>query len=211
MPRTEKRAEKRIKSRSGRRDRNATMQALRDAAMAVFAKRGYDAATTKEIATQAAVNEALIQRYFGGKAGLLRSILSTSENTNCGVQSTACAAVDLPSLLAGFFDQTCQQAVDNQAFMRVVVSRAIIDGKIGATLYEQVFDVFQKSVIEQLNAMRAQGKLAADIAVAPLAYGLTILAFSLGFFGRLVYRTDERELQSVIREITTVLSRGMAP
>ena len=43
--------------------------------MKVFATRGYDAATTREVAMTAGVSEQLIQRYFGGKAGLLLAIM----------------------------------------------------------------------------------------------------------------------------------------
>jgi AcrR family transcriptional regulator len=57
------------------RDRAATTASLRQAAMQVFAARGYDAATTREVAAAAGVSEQLIQRYFGGKSGLLLSIM----------------------------------------------------------------------------------------------------------------------------------------
>src|SRR3546814_6908183 len=62
-----------------RRDKAATKQALLAAAGEVFAERGYDAATTREVAQQAGVNEKLIQRYFGGKEGDRKSThLNTS-------------------------------------------------------------------------------------------------------------------------------------
>ena len=58
-----------------RRDKEATKAALLAAGVQVFAERGYDAATTREVAQAAGVNEQLIQRYFGGKAGLLLAII----------------------------------------------------------------------------------------------------------------------------------------
>jgi AcrR family transcriptional regulator len=62
-----------------------TKQALLEAAMQVFAARGFDAATTREVAAKAGANEQLIQRYFGGKAGLLLAILERfgSEEQRC--------------------------------------------------------------------------------------------------------------------------------
>jgi AcrR family transcriptional regulator len=54
-----------------KRDRVATSERLKKAAVAVFAAHGYDAATTRAVAETAGVSEQLIQRYFGGKAGLL--------------------------------------------------------------------------------------------------------------------------------------------
>lgn len=50
------------------------------AGIQVFAKKGYDAATTKDIAKTAGANEALIMRYFGGKKGLLEAILTRTDD-----------------------------------------------------------------------------------------------------------------------------------
>lgn len=50
--------------------------ALLTAAKKLFAERGYDGATVKEIADQAGVNVALISYCFGGKEGLFRACLA---------------------------------------------------------------------------------------------------------------------------------------
>jgi len=46
---------------------------LLDSARNLFATRGYAGASTREIAEQAGVREALIFRHFGNKAGLFRA------------------------------------------------------------------------------------------------------------------------------------------
>src|SRR5260221_5104477 len=51
-------------------DAQASREALLGAARALFDERGYDRATTREIGERAAVDPALIARYFGGKEGL---------------------------------------------------------------------------------------------------------------------------------------------
>jgi AcrR family transcriptional regulator len=45
------------------------------AARRLFARRGYDATTTREIAAEAGVSDALIYRHFRGKEALLRAIV----------------------------------------------------------------------------------------------------------------------------------------
>jgi AcrR family transcriptional regulator len=50
-----------------RRDAAATRRALLDAATELFAERGYDRTTVRDIATRAGVNQALLFRYFGSK------------------------------------------------------------------------------------------------------------------------------------------------
>jgi AcrR family transcriptional regulator len=53
-----------------RRDATRTREALVEAAVALFADRGFDGATTREIGERAGVDPALIARYFGSKAAL---------------------------------------------------------------------------------------------------------------------------------------------
>jgi AcrR family transcriptional regulator len=57
----------------GRREANkqATSAALRQAAVRLFAERGYEATTVKDIARQAGVTERTLYRYFDGKEGLV--------------------------------------------------------------------------------------------------------------------------------------------
>ena len=53
-----------------RRGAKATSEAIVQAAAELFSARGYDGASTRDIAEKAGVNVALINRYFGSKAGL---------------------------------------------------------------------------------------------------------------------------------------------
>jgi AcrR family transcriptional regulator len=49
------------------RDSEATREAILTAAVAAFAERGYDGASTREIARAAGIDTRLITRYFGSK------------------------------------------------------------------------------------------------------------------------------------------------
>lgn len=53
-----------------KRDAEATAARILAAAQAVFQDKGYERATTREIAERAGINLALISRYFGSKRGL---------------------------------------------------------------------------------------------------------------------------------------------
>ncbi len=59
-----------------RRDAAATRRLLLDAARRRFAAEGYTAATVRDIATDAGVNVALINRYFTSKEGLFEACLA---------------------------------------------------------------------------------------------------------------------------------------
>ena len=63
-----------------RHDAEASRQALVRAAHELFESRGYDASTVREIGELAAVDPALIARYFGGKEGLYLATLEEKES-----------------------------------------------------------------------------------------------------------------------------------
>ncbi|WP_051950668.1 TetR/AcrR family transcriptional regulator [Actinacidiphila yeochonensis] len=58
-----------------RRDSARSRALLLEAAASLFAERGYDRSTTREIGERAGVDPALIARYFGGKAQLYLAAL----------------------------------------------------------------------------------------------------------------------------------------
>ena len=61
--------------RPRRRDAEATRKAILEAAKIHFARSGYDGAYLRDIAVDAGVDAALINRYFGGKEGLFAELL----------------------------------------------------------------------------------------------------------------------------------------
>lgn len=59
-----------------RRDSAASKEALLDAARDLFAERGYDRTTVRDIARRADVNQALLFRYFGSKEALFAAVVA---------------------------------------------------------------------------------------------------------------------------------------
>jgi AcrR family transcriptional regulator len=60
------------------RDAAATQKAILAAARAHFARLGYDGALLRDIAADAGVDAALINRYFGGKDGLFEAVIENA-------------------------------------------------------------------------------------------------------------------------------------
>jgi len=63
-------------------DHAEAKQRLFDAAVSLFARKGYAAVGVREIATAAGVNLSMVSYYYGGKAGLLAAIVNEA-NTRC--------------------------------------------------------------------------------------------------------------------------------
>jgi AcrR family transcriptional regulator len=64
---------------SRRRDAGATRQALLDAARELFDAHGFRGTTVRAIGERAGVDQALIARYFGGKAELYQAVLDEDQ------------------------------------------------------------------------------------------------------------------------------------
>lgn len=65
-----------------RRDAEATRAAILAAAKNHFARSGYEGAYLRDIAVEAGVDAALINRYFGGKEGLFAEVLRRAIRTD---------------------------------------------------------------------------------------------------------------------------------
>ncbi|GAA2335897.1 TetR/AcrR family transcriptional regulator [Streptomyces cuspidosporus] len=63
-------------SEGRRRDAQGTRLRLLEAASALFAERGYERATVRDIADRAGVNQALLFRYFGSKRALFGEVVA---------------------------------------------------------------------------------------------------------------------------------------
>src|SRR3981189_566493 len=59
-----------------KRDAAATREALLAAAGKLFAERGFDRTTVRDIAKLAGVNQALLFRYFGSKEGVFEEVMA---------------------------------------------------------------------------------------------------------------------------------------
>jgi len=199
-----------------RGDKAATKRALLAAAVAVFAERGFDGATTKEVAARAGVNEGLIQRYFaegdvGGKAGLLQAVVGGI----CEERLTACRLAPpadcLKTEIAVFLKHELAQAEINRDFLRVLLSRALVDASLAQTLKAHYKDSRIPRLVERLQPFQADGRLDPATDLETLAATITTFAFGLGFMQQVVLAEDPRYLEGVIDTIAATVVRGTSP
>jgi len=191
-----------------RRDKEATKKSLIAAAVEVFARSGFDGATTKEVAARAGVNEGLIQRYFGGKAGLLQAIVGNM----CGERLTACKAAppseSLKAEIATVLRHEILQADANRDFLRVFISRALVDPDLAASLKAHYKDSRMPHLVHRLRHFQADGTLDPAVDLDQLAAAITTFAFGLGFMQQVVLSEDPKYLEGIIENIAATLVRG---
>lgn len=200
-------------ARARRRDKEATKGALLEAAVQVFAERGFDGATTKEVAARAGVNEGLIQRYFagegiGGKAGLLHAILGGL----CGARLTNCRAAPpagcLKTELTTFLEHEVEQAKSNRDLLRVMLSRALVDPAMARSMKQHYQDSRIPFLIERLRPYQGNGQIDAGVDLATLAETVAVFAFGLGFMQQLVFAEDPARLQALLASTAETIMRG---
>lgn len=196
-----------------RRDKEATKRALLAAAVEVFAQRGFDGATTKEVAARAGVNEGLIQRYFakgtvGGKAGLLQAIVGNM----CGERLSACRMAppsnDLKTEIATVLRHEIMQAQENRNFMRVLLSRALVDADLAATLKAHYKDSRMPQLVQRLTHFLKDGRIDPAVDLETLAATITTFSFGLGFMQQVVLAEDPTYLEGVIDNIAETVAKG---
>jgi AcrR family transcriptional regulator len=195
----------------GKRDKEFRRRCLIDAATAVFAERGYDCATTREIAERAGCAEGLIHRYFNGKRGLLLAIL---EARGGQVQEDFIAALPDRSTVDEELKQLLLWHLDNmwerRDFMRVAVSQAAIDSEVGRTINEGTHNERVRLIQEKLRRHQKAGHVRPGVDVEAIAQAITGLGFALGFSFQVSLGQDRRLARRIAIEAAAEISRGIS-
>jgi AcrR family transcriptional regulator len=194
-----------------RRDREATKEALMAAAVEVFAEHGYDAATTRAVARAAGVNEQLIQRYFGGKAGLLLAIIQ-----RFGEQERGCCALPPPCTsveeeIRGFLEFQLEHVAAVGNVFKVALYRSLCDPEVACAIGRQFAETRVALLRRRLEALRERGLIERDADLEAAATALASLSFGLAFVDQLVFGTDCGRLRRVASHVASVYAAGLAP
>ncbi len=104
-------------------------QEILRAAMEVFARNGFRGTTTKDLATQAEVNEAIIFRHFKTKQELYRAILeekvSQSRDAQCAELEELATALDDHKFLTMLGYKFIEKHEQDTTFMRLLMFSAL--------------------------------------------------------------------------------------
>jgi AcrR family transcriptional regulator len=179
-----------------------------DAAAQVFARRGYDRATTKEIAAAAGVSEGTLYRYFENKKGILLALFKDFIDK---------ALADVAHLPAGSFEEWVAHTVASQIrmaherpFTIMILQQAITDPDVGRAFVEMNTRLRQE-VTRQMAKLEATGALrdidpfVAGEAMGSMIMGLTVSA-ELGVYG---WHEEPLSPETLSKGIADVLMNGL--
>jgi len=199
------------KPRSRRtRDRAGKKQALIVAALKLFASKGYDATTTREIAASAGCAEGLIHRYFNGKAGLLPALMEYRVSLE-----VADLTHHLPS--ARTFEDEYLRLVSwavehmwqDREFLRVAIPRALLDPGFGQVLR-------QVGPLQRALAIGARLKKFRECQELPeaefdaLVQSVSVIGFMFGFIRPAVLRQERKTSTRTAFAIAKLLVRSLS-
>jgi AcrR family transcriptional regulator len=189
------------------RDRAGKQKALISAATSLFAHRGYEATTTREIAARAGCAEGLIHRYFGGKSGLLHNIvkLHVSEDVATKIQRPASATLEAE--IWKLMDWQLDHLWKEREFLCVAFSCAILQPRLADMLKKHM--PARAGLIAQRIRCYQRFRSAKDEDIEALAHALISLSFEFGFIRPAILRENRRQTRSLARKAANLLSRSI--
>lgn len=195
-----------------KRDRAETERKLMEAAVKVFSEHGYDAATTKLVAQTAGINEALINRYFHGKNGLLLAIIQDYVNEEHSQQ------LEYPpcDTLAEEIDQYCRHQVSKSRIaerghlIRIVISRVAVDSELRQELLKELpVRRGEPRFVERLERLRKMGKVPKDLDTDMVAHTVGGHVFANMIFGHLIFGIGYDEVMKNLEHFISIYTRGL--
>jgi AcrR family transcriptional regulator len=197
------------KKKRRRRDRDATQRKLLDAAVRRFASLGYDGATTKVIAEEAGVAEALIQRYFEGKQGLLLALMKDF------AEGEAESCINLPPKAESFegeieslLNHAIVHCAEKKEYLKTAIPRAVVDRAVGKELAKFLETARAPTLAERLKQHIGNG-ISEGQDIEALSYALALSMISLGFFGQIVLKLDPKLLERIVASLSGAFSGAL--
>jgi AcrR family transcriptional regulator len=193
-----------------KRDRAAKQQALIRAATELFALRGYESTTTREIASRAGCAEGLIHRYFQGKAGLLFALMRFHASVEAAeLNKHLPCAHDLDQEIQQLLEWELDRMWKARDFLRVTIPRAILDTKVGRFVSQVGPGRHAQAIRERLRHYQGNGAALEDSEVEALANAIGALGFTFGFMRQAVFGFDRKQTKGLAARVAKIFSRGM--
>jgi TetR/AcrR family transcriptional regulator len=172
--------------RSHRLPADERRRQLIDIAMHLFSQRGFSGTTTREIAAAAAVNEAIIFRFFPCKNDLYAAILerkSSEARTDEWVTAlrAAAAAGDDEGVIRSIVTRIVEHHEGDPEFLRLMLHSALEDHAFARDYRERHFAPLLAFLVEYVETRQREGRfrpgdvraLTRAILAVPIHHGMT--------------------------------------
>src|SRR5271166_135081 len=190
------------------RDRSAKQQALLKAALRLFANKGFEATTTREIAAEAGCAEGLIHRYFNGKAGLLPALIESQIAKEVAELGRSLRpASKLEDEFIQLVEWEVERMWENLDYLGIFIPRAMVDASARSSLNRAVLSLRVQKVADRLRRYPAGAKLCKP-EIDALAAAVGMLGLVFGFMRPVVLGQERLRAKEMAVGIARVLIRG---
>jgi len=190
------------------RNRAAREAALIAAAGKLFASRGYEASTTREIAAFADCAEGLIHRYFKGKSGLLLALIRLQVSQEVVDLNTKLPlAANIEDEILQLVNFEVEHMWDNREFLRVIIPRTVVDPTLGQVI-SKIGPAQRAKAISARLRKHPESRILPDVELEALADSIGIVGFMYGFMRPVLLGHDRRRAKDMAMAIAKLLSRN---
>jgi AcrR family transcriptional regulator len=188
-------------STSSTADLPGTRQRILDVALALFAERGYDATSMREIAERVGFTKAALYYHFDSKADIVRSMLVETEQRVAGLVDWARAQPRTPVLRREVLLRWSDilQAHGLSAFRFVVANRQVVD-----ELSPDRHGGMHECLVELCAVLAPPGASVDD----QLRTRLALMSISMGGLAGADIDADESEILAAARRLALDLLPG---
>jgi AcrR family transcriptional regulator len=178
------------------------------AAETVFSRRGYDRATTREIAAEAGVSEGSLYRYFDSKRAILLALIDrVGESWRQDIEHIQAATIE--EAMTQLILHRLRFAQEHPTTI-LTLQQAVLDAEVGRHL-DTMIQRGQDHLMDRFRALVAGGALrpvdpfVAEEALASMIMGLTI-GIELSLHG---WHREPLPPEEIARALVDVLMNGL--
>ena len=191
-----------------KRNRAVRERALVLAAGKLFSSRGYEAATTREIAELAGCAEGLIHRYFNGKAGLLLALIKLRMSEEVvDLHEKLPIGATIEEEIVQLVNWEVERMWADREFLKVVIPQALLDPTFGQVLNRIRPQHRARALGERLKKFKECQALP-ETELDALINFVSVMGFMFGFMRPAVLRQDRENASRMATAIAKVLGRA---
>ena len=195
----------------GERDRTATEARLKAAAIEIWSHHGFDGSSVKDIAQAADANVSLVNRYFGGKEGLLLTILNDriEEKQEGALSYPPQDTLEAETLEYLRFRYLADMA--DQALIRLIVSKMVVDRTFRDKAIQSLTYAADANFRHRLDRLRGLGRIAADADLTMIFRQIAFLSFSASLIEGIIIERPVEDTDRALREAARTIAVRYGP
>lgn len=192
------------------KNREETERRLLTAAATTFSTRGYDGCNVRNIAEEAGVNVSLINRYFGGKEGLLEAVigqlLEQKQNAELGYPPQA----TLRDEIFEYLEFRLRVDIDNDQLNRILISKVATDRSFRDKIMTMVMSGADRNMFDRLQRLQVNGQIPESEEIEQIFVAISNFSFSANFLGYAIMGRSRRATLKDFDAFARTFAKGMA-